>query len=157
MKPHLWTSFTATFLLSIASASSAEFPKSGQAEYDTYYVIKTIAELETDVATGGLYDFTGITRNVKGEAPFNNMSVHCLSRWTMIREKFDHSGSCTETDEDGDTVFTTFDNDNHYMVGGTGKYAGITGTVPYSGTLLHNTVDDQEAVITNHKATWQIK
>ena len=84
------------------------------------------------------------------------MSVHCLSSWTVIGEKFDHSGSCTETDEDGDTVFTTFDNDNHYMVGGTGQYMGITGTVPYSSIGLHSTVDGQEAYITSHKASWQI-
>ena len=75
MKLHLWISFTATFLLSIVTAIAADFPKNGQAEYDTYYVLKTVAKLETDVATGGLYDFTGITRNVKGEGPFNNMSI----------------------------------------------------------------------------------
>ena len=54
-------------------------------------------------------------------------------------------------------MFTTFDNDNYYMVGGTGKYMGIMGTVPYSSIGLHNTVDGQEAYITNHKASWQIK
>ena len=73
-----------TFLLSITPARAADFPKSSQAEYDTYYVIKTVAKLETDVATGGLYALTGITRNVEGEAPFNNMSIHCLSSWTVI-------------------------------------------------------------------------
>ncbi len=41
---------------------------------------------------------------------------------------------CVETDKDGDNVFTTFDDNNHYLMGGTGKYKGITGTVPYTVT-----------------------
>ncbi|MFL5334953.1 MAG: hypothetical protein ACJ8H8_17610 [Geminicoccaceae bacterium] len=147
----------AAFIAGVASSSAADFPKSGNAEYDTYYVLKTVGKLETDVASGGLYDFTGITRNVKGESPFNNMSVHCLSRWTLVGGKFDHNGSCTETDQDGDTVFTTFDSDTHYVIGGTGKYKGITGSAPYSAIQLHETVDGQEAAIVNHKVSWQIK
>jgi hypothetical protein len=42
------------------------------------------------------------------------------------------SGSCVETDLDGDNVLTKFDADAHYIVGGTGKYKGITGKAPYS-------------------------
>jgi hypothetical protein len=40
---------------------------------------------------------------------------------------------------------------------GTGKYKGITGTVPYTVVELHETVGGREAVIVNHKATWEIK
>jgi hypothetical protein len=147
----------AALAIVIASADAADFPKSGEAEYDTYYIMKTVSTLETDVGTGGLYDFAGITRNVKGDAAFNNMSVHCLSRWTYIGDKFDHNGSCTETDVDGDTIFTTFDNDTHYTIGGTGKYKGITGSAAYSATPLYKTVDGQEAYVVNHKVKWEIK
>ena len=63
------------------------------------------------------------------------------------------NGSCVETDKDGDNVFTTFDDKNHYLMGGTGKYKGITGTVPYTFLDLHDAVGDRPAWIVNHKAT----
>jgi hypothetical protein len=42
-------------------------------------------------------------------------------------------------------------------MGGTGKYKGITGTVRYTEVPLHDTVGGRQAVIINHKVTWQIK
>jgi hypothetical protein len=42
-------------------------------------------------------------------------------------------------------------------LGGTGKYKGITGTVPYTVVELHEAVGGRSAVIVNHKATWEIK
>ena len=145
------------FLLTIASAGAADFPKTGNAEYDTYYVFNTVVKIDTEAGMGGIDDFTGITRNVKGEGAFNNMSVHCLGHWSAVGDNFNFNGSCTETDTDGDTVFTTFDNENHYMMGGTGKYKGISGTVPYTAVELHETVGGQAARIVNHKAAWEIK
>ena len=42
-------------------------------------------------------------------------------------------------------------------MGGTGKYKGITGTVPYTVAVLHETVGGRTAYVVNHKATWEIK
>ena len=85
----------------------------------------------------------------------------CLSaaweHWSQVGETFHFNGSCVETDKDGDNVFTTFDDKNHYLMGGTGKYKGITGTVPYTVVELHETVGGRPADIVNHKATWEIK
>ena len=67
------------------------------------------------------------------------------------------NGSCVETDKDGDNVFTTFGDKNHYLMGGQGKYKGITGTVPYTVVEIHETVGGRTAFIVNHKATWEIK
>jgi hypothetical protein len=60
---------------------------------------------------GAIDDFTGITRNVKGEGPFHDMSVHCLGHWSLVGETSHFNGSCVETDKDGDNVFTTFDDE----------------------------------------------
>ena len=138
-------------------AAAAEFPKSGSAEYDTYYVDNPVAKIDGGVGTGTIVDTTGITRNVKGEGPFNNMSVRCLYHVSVAGEISHYNGSCVETDKDGDNVFTTFDDKNHYLMGGTGKYKGITGTIPYTVIELHDTVGGHAANIVNHKATWEIK
>jgi hypothetical protein len=102
-------------------AVSAEFPKTGSAEYDTYYVDNTVAKIESGVGTGAIVDSTGITRNVKGEGPFNDMSVRCLYHTSSVGETSHYNGSCVETDKDGDNVFTTFDDNNHYLMGGNGE------------------------------------
>jgi hypothetical protein len=138
-------------------AASAEFPKAGEAEYDTYYVDNPVAKIDSGAGIGTIVDVTGITRNVKGEGPFHDMSVRCLGHQSLVGETFHFNGSCVETDKDGDNVFTTFDDKNHYLMGGTGKYKGITGTVPYTVVDLHDAVGDRPAWIVNHKATWEIK
>jgi hypothetical protein len=43
------------------------------------------------------------------------------------------------------------------LMGGTGKYKGITGTAAYTIVELHDTVGGRPALIVNHKATWEIK
>src|SRR5262245_38932877 len=71
--------------------------------------------------------------------------------------RFATNGSCVETDKDGDNVFTAFDNHNHYLKDGTGKYQGITGKIPHTVTTLHDAVDGHAASIINHKTTWEVK
>ena len=150
-------SMAVAFMFCAAPASAAEFPKTGQAEYDTYYVYDTVAKIDSGAGSGAIVDVTGINRNVEGEGPFNDMSVRCLGHQSLVGETFDFHGSCVETDKDGDNIFTTFDTKTHYFMGGTGKYKGITGTIPYTVTDLHDAAGGREARIVNHKATWEIK
>jgi hypothetical protein len=49
------------------------------------------------------------------------------------------------------------DDKNHYLMGGTGKYKGIMGTVSYTLVGLQETVGVRPALIVNHKAKWEIK
>ena len=115
-----------------APAVSVEFPKTGSAEYDTYYVGNVVAKIDSGTGTGSIVDETGITRNVKGEGPFHDMSVRCLCHWSVVGETNHLNGSCVHTDKDGDNVFATFDDKTATLIGGTGKYKGITGTVSYT-------------------------
>ena len=139
MRANLCYSTVAFILFCTAPVVAADFPKSGEAEYDTYYVFQTVTSIDSTVGSGGIDEFTGITRNVKGEGPFHDMSVHCLAHWTAVKDASTYDGSCVETDRDGDNVFTTFDSENHYIVAGTGKYTGITGKAPYKPVELHAT------------------
>ena len=75
----------------------------------------------------------------------------------MVGETNHVNGSCVHTDKDGDNVFATFDDKTTTLIGGTGKYKGITGTVPYTVVGLHETVGGRTAWIVNHKAIWEIK
>ena len=157
MKPQASFLIIAVALVASTPSLADNFPKKGEAEYDTYYVSKNLGTIESAGAVGAVDELTGITRNVKTEAPFNDMSVRCLMHWTLISEKWDGHGSCVETDKDGDQVFTTFDGDAHYLIGGTGKYKGITGKAPYTVSNLHDLVGGGSALVVNHKVSWEIK
>jgi hypothetical protein len=50
-------------------ASSAEFPKTGEAEYDTYYVGNPVAKIDSGVGTGAIVDETGINRECQRRRP----------------------------------------------------------------------------------------
>jgi hypothetical protein len=150
-------SMAVVLTLCAAPAVSAEFPKTGEAEYETYYVDNPVAKIDGGVGTGTIIDETGITRNVKREGPFHDMSVRCLYHWSVVGETNHLNGSCVHTDKDGDNIFATFDDKTTTLMGGTGKYKGITGTVSYTMRELHDTAGDRNAFVINHKATWEIK
>src|SRR4029453_14053799 len=139
-----------TFCASPVAAGA--FPKTGSAEYDTYYLENRVAKIDSGGNTGAIVDSTGINRNVKGDGPFHDMSVRCLYHESSVGETLHFNGSCVETDKDGDNVFVTFDDKNHYFMGGTGKYKGITGNAPYTIVELHDTVGGRPALVINHKA-----
>jgi len=150
-------SMAVVLIFCAAPAVSAEFPKTGEAEYDTYYVDNVVAKIDSGVGAGAIVDETGVTRNVKGEGAFHDMSVHCLYHMTSAGETMHFNGSCVHTDKDGDNIFGTFDDKTTTLMGGTGKYKGITGTISYTMRELHDAVSSRPAYIANHKAKWEIK
>ena len=66
-------------------AAAAEFPKTGSAEYDTYYVDNTVAKIDSGAGTGAIVDSTGITRNVKGQG----RSTTCLFAASITRARWE--------------------------------------------------------------------
>lgn len=142
-----------------AWAAGDAIPASGSTTYTTYYLSHALAS--TDLGEGSsqaVVEFAGITRNVAGQKVFDNMLAHCVGLSTTTGGKpAGFSGSCTETDGDGDKVFTTFDGLAHTLVGGTGKYKGISGSAPYTVTPAPAPGPGQFAVAVEHKVTWQIK
>jgi hypothetical protein len=70
-------SMAVVFTFCVAPAAAAEFPKTGSAEYDTYYVDNPMAKIDSGAGTGTIGEETGITRNVKGEGPFPYKAIWC--------------------------------------------------------------------------------
>ena len=77
-------SIAVALMFCASPVSSAEFPKTGEAEYDTYYVGNFVAKIDSGVGTSSIVDETGINRNVKGEGPFHDMSVRCLYHMSSV-------------------------------------------------------------------------
>jgi hypothetical protein len=50
------------------------------------FVDNEVAKINSGVGTGTIIGETGITRNVKGEGPFHDISVRCLYYWSVAGE-----------------------------------------------------------------------
>ena len=139
-------------------AATAEFPKTGEAELINDATIHELLIVDGGSAgTVGEGDYVGVTRNVAGSAPFNNVSVRCMEGWRLVGGKRFLSGNCLWTDQDGDHVLVMFGARNE-LVSGSGKYTGITGSFKFiSSTRLHETPGGVVPVITHIKVTWEIK
>jgi len=52
-------SMAVVFVFCAAPASAADFPKTGQAEYDIYYVFDTLAKIDSGSGSAAVADITG--------------------------------------------------------------------------------------------------
>jgi hypothetical protein len=82
-----------------------------------------------------------------------------------------YHGACVLSDSDGDKIFSTFDTreldksqpdmncGTHVITGGTGKYAGITGTEPFSCIAMPALAGagGYTAMDIPHNTSWEIK
>ena len=144
----------------VASAEKLQMPQQGTATYVTYYTSRSLANLDMgEVGSEALLELVGITRNTDGQKFFDNMAVRCIFYREAVGGKVRGNGACIETDSDGDKVFTTFDAAAlvHTLIGGTGKYKGISGTAPYTVNRLPAPGEGLGAISVDHKVTWQFK
>ena len=132
-------------------------PPSGETTYVTHFTGRVInTEYLGDGASESLVEMTGISRNVVGQSAFDGMHSHCLMLSAIIGGKPSVSGACTETDRDGDHVFTSFDAAACKLIGGTGKYKGISGSALYSVTPEPSLEQGRYDYVMKHDATWTI-
>jgi hypothetical protein len=150
--------YIAMGLITPALGAGAVDPQEGVTTYVTGYAGRVI-----DIADLGngdlemLVQMTGVTRNALGQSAFDNMNAHCLVLSHVIGGQSRTAGACRETDSDGDTVFTSFDGDAQKLIGGTGKYRGISGSALYTLTPEPSPGPGKLAYSARHSVTWTFK
>ncbi|WP_233804887.1 hypothetical protein [Paraburkholderia sp. HP33-1] len=146
-----------SILTSAASAQKIEIPQQGSTSYVTYYINHVISSIDMDdQGNDEIIESFGITRNTSGQKIFDNMSVHCVFYYGMHGGTDAAKGACTEMDADGDKVFTTFVVGTHTLIGGTGKYTGITGAASFTVNMLRPPAEGTHADVVDHKVSWKI-
>lgn len=147
-----------TLALTAASASAAEFPKSGSTKATSYYTQTIVDELEGWEADWqpNVYVLTGILRNAVDGGPFDKNFLRCIGQSAMVAGAYTDSGTCTETDKDSDKIFITYGPDSFTYVGGTGKYKGITGGGTFKADPVYIGKKDSAFIISFEK-NWAIK
>ncbi|MFL6581445.1 MAG: hypothetical protein ACJ8G2_11950 [Burkholderiales bacterium] len=123
----------------MATCMAEDLPKSGTISIHTGW--KVVAEpIEVgEKITQGHGNVVGVSFNEKGSGPLHGGPAICFFTF-FARDGGDVSkGYCSFGDIDGDKIFTDWDGKNdgkvnqgiNRIVGGTGKYKGITGSGPW--------------------------
>ncbi len=140
---------TATMMLWSENVLSADWPKQGTTSYVTHFMIRPNTII--DVGSSGkavALDMVGTTANMNGEKLMDKMTAQCVAVQIFSKAKNYIDGGCVLTDKDGDKIFSTFDTRElegakagftcgiHTIVGGSGKYLGMTGKEPFNCAIL---------------------
>ena len=139
-------------------AGTAVLPSNGETTYATHYAGRAVGtEYLGDGASESLVELTGVSRNAVGQPAFDAMNAHCLMLSTIIGGKPRRYGVCTQTDNDGDHAFTSFDGAATKLIGGTGKYKGISGSGSYSVTPEPSPEPGRYGYAMENDMTWTIQ
>ena len=118
-----------------AAAGAADLPKSGSISWHTGW--KNSGE-SFDVAEGhvqGHGSVVGTSFNDNGSGPLHLGAAECVYTFFVSDGAGPSKGYCAFGDADGDRIFTDWtgsgDSGTNIIAGGTGKYAGITGSGPW--------------------------
>jgi hypothetical protein len=160
-------------LLALApGAVLADVPDKGTTPYVTHFIFRPLQSIEIpELGTATVLEAVGTTENLKGEKMLDKMSARCTALSVDSGAKKYIDGACVLADADGDKIFSTFDTRDldksqpemdcgtHIITGGTGKYAGITGTEPFACVTMPNLAGagNCTAMDIPHNTTWEIK
>jgi hypothetical protein len=174
MKPIIPSIIIIGVALTLAPGSGLGEPmeKKGTTPYVTHFVFRPVTSLDVlPLGTATLLEAVGTTENMKGEKMLDKMSARCMALSVAAGDKKYIDGACVLADADGDKIFSTFDTRDldksqpdmncgtHIITGGTGKYAGITGSEPFACNALPALAGagGYTAMDIPHNTTWEIK
>lgn len=137
----LITGIAALSAMNTIDARAAEaLPKSGSVSiHSGYWAVGESVNVAEKYAQGHGTN-RGISYNDKGSGPLHLGPTDCFYTFFTVVDRTRAKGYCTFGDPDGDRIFTDFAGafgsdgyiqGNHSLEGGTGKYAGIQGTMTF--------------------------
>jgi hypothetical protein len=143
-----------------ASASEA-LPENGAAKLAAYEVCHPLAVV--DMGTAGSQSSTecnGIVKNLDGRKVLDNLAILCLEESSARPEGYKYSGTCVQTDGDGDKLFMTYEGSESGQmkwIGGTGKYKDVGGSGSLSVAVAPGNTASLFAYTLSYDVTWTHK
>jgi hypothetical protein len=149
-------------------------PSKGVSPYVTHFIFRPLMAFdENDLGVGkaAVLEAVGTTQNLKGEKMLDKMAARCVALSVDVTDKKYIDGICVLTDTGGDKIVSTFDTRDvdksqpelgcgtHVIVGGTGKYKGITGKEPFACNAMPALAGPggYTAMDIPHNTAWEIK
>ena len=87
------------------------------------------------VGSNSSAECTGIVKTRDGSKLLDNLGIRCMEESQARPAGYAFSGTCIQTDGDGDKIFMTYEGPEGGVIallGGTGKYQDITGKGTWS-------------------------
>ena len=127
----------AAALASAAPAFADEpFPPSGAAKLAAYAVCRSAVIVDMgQVGSNSAAECTGIVKTRDGSKLLDNLAIRCEEDAKARPEGYAFTGTCIQTDNQGDKLFMTYEGPESgtiALLGGTGKYKDVTGTGTWS-------------------------
>jgi len=117
--------------LAAAAAHAEALPKTGSVKHAAYTVCRQSVAIDLgEVGSDTSAECAGIVKATDGSKPLDNLELRCLEGSVARKAGYKFTGSCVETDGDGDKLFLTYEGPEDgpvAVLGGTGKYKGIKG------------------------------
>src|SRR5215470_13846634 len=114
MKRYVWvaTGIIALAALAIAitqPAEAADMPKSGHGAFDAYFTARVVDILDLGNGKAMLYHANGFDQFDGKGGLFELLTFQCIGQDTELAGKYSTAGSCVKTDNAGDHIFYTWD------------------------------------------------
>jgi hypothetical protein len=155
-------SVAAALAASHAPAFAAEpMPPSGAAKLAAYAVCRSLAIVDMGPAgSNSSAECTGIVRTRDGSKLLDNLAIRCLEEAKARPEGYAFTGTCIQTDGDGDKLFMTYEGPESgdiALLGGTGKYTDISGKGTWTVADAPGNTSSLFAFTLSYDATWTTK
>jgi hypothetical protein len=146
----------------IAPARAADtFPPSGSAKLAAYTVCRSAVIVDMGpVGSNSSAECVGIVKTRDGSKLLDNLAIRCQEDAKARPEGYAFTGTCIHTDADGDKLFMTYEGPESgtiALIGGSGKYDGITGSGTWSVTDAPGNTAQLFLFTLTYDVTWTTK
>jgi hypothetical protein len=152
----------AAAVTSRAPAYAAEsLPNSGSAKLAAYAVCRSLAIVDMGpVGSNSSAECIGVVKTRDGSKLLDNLAIRCLEEAKARPEGYAFTGTCVQTDGDGDKIFMTYEGPEGgpvEWIGGTGKYADIVGSGTWTVADAPGNTSSLFVFTLTYDATWRQK
>ena len=137
------------------------FPPSGAAKLAAYAVCRSAAIVDMGpVGSNSSAECIGIVKTRDGSKLLDNLAIRCLEEAKARPEGYAFTGTCIQTDADGDKIFMTYEGPESgtiEWIGGTGKYKDIAATGNWTVADAPGNTSSLFAFTLTYDATWTPK
>ena len=159
----LGTIFPPIALIALCAPASAggALPENGAAKLAAYLVCHTLAAVDMGAAgSESSTECNGIVKNLDSQKLPDNLAIRCLEDTSARPEEYKYSGTCLQTDGDGDKLFMTYEGSKSGQIkwiGGTGKYKDVGGWGNLGVVVAPGSTSSLFAYTLNYDVTWTNK
>jgi hypothetical protein len=137
------------------------FPKTGAAQLAGYSVCRSLAIIDMGPAgSNSSAECAGIVKTRDGSKLLDNLAIRCLEEAKARPEGYAFTGTCIETDGDGDKLYMTYEGPESgdvALLGGTGKYKDVTGKGTWSVIDAPGNTSQNFSFTLSYDVSWTTK